>query len=117
MTQHAQGLLYYKGCRHQPGPPVLTLGRHAEVPILAKGDFAKGSFAEPQFPVVQNKQNTLLQAASKKESLAVGGKGLPYLLVLRPPAFKEKGQLVLAVRGLLSPHHVLRKGTSLFSAP
>ena len=109
--------MYYKGCRHQPGPYVLTLGKHAEVAILAKGSFAKGSFAEPQFPVLQNKQNTLLQAASEQQSLAVGGKRLPHLLVLGPPAFKEKGQLVLAVRGLLSPQHVLRKGTSLFSAP
>ena len=49
--------------------------------------------------------------------MAVGGKELPHLLVLKPPAFKEKGQLVLAVRELLSPQHVLRKGTTLFSAP
>ena len=109
--------MYYKGCRHQSGPSVLTLGRHAEVPILAKGVFAKGSFAEPQFPVLQKKENTLLQVASEQQSLAVGRKELPHLLVLKPPAFKEKGQLVLAVRGLLSPQHVLRKGTSLFSAP
>ena len=62
-------------------------------------------------------KNTLLQAASEQQSLAVGGKGLPHLLVLRPPAFKEKGQLVLAVRGLLPSQYLLRKGTSLFSAP
>ena len=93
------------------------LGETCGVPILAKGDFAKESFAEPQFPLLQKKQNTLLQAASEQQSLAVGGEQLPHLLVLRPPAFKEKDQLVLAVRGLLSPQRVLRKQTSLFSAP
>ena len=50
----------------------------------------------------------MLRAASEQQRLAVDGKGLPHLLVLRPPAFKEKGQLVLAIRGLLSPQHLLR---------